>query len=222
MLPKVLPPPNVACWGAASVGGRDDCHVPGWFAAGFYGGNYLDTYRRLTDQFHLPPGHKLKGLSKGMRAKVALSLALAHDPELLILDEPTSELDAAAQKEFVQALRICQSRYGPTFLLLSHQLDLIEAVGLLPKEDARSFVLVFPGEVEKVVKGSDLVGLEYEPPFRFEEPQGGKSYVVVPGAHVEVRGVCERCLKRSRASSSPGSPGRKAPRRVSSVTNRRT
>ncbi|MDP2313922.1 MAG: isoleucine--tRNA ligase [Pseudomonadota bacterium] len=40
------------------------------------------------------------------------------------------------------------------------------------------------GEVEKVVKGSDLVGLEYEPPYRFEEPTGGKSYVVVPGAHV--------------------------------------
>ncbi|MFN7145565.1 MAG: class I tRNA ligase family protein, partial [Myxococcota bacterium] len=41
-----------------------------------------------------------------------------------------------------------------------------------------------PGDVVKVVKGSDLVGLAYEPPFRFEEPQGGKSYVVVPGAHV--------------------------------------
>jgi isoleucyl-tRNA synthetase len=40
------------------------------------------------------------------------------------------------------------------------------------------------GEVEKVVKGSDLVGLEYEPPYRFEEPAGGTSYVVVPGAHV--------------------------------------
>lgn len=40
------------------------------------------------------------------------------------------------------------------------------------------------GDVEKVVKGRDLVGLEYEPPFRFEEPTGGKSYVVVPGAHV--------------------------------------
>lgn len=41
-----------------------------------------------------------------------------------------------------------------------------------------------PGEVERVVKGSDLVGLEYEPPFRFEVPTGGRAYVVVPGAHV--------------------------------------
>ena len=41
-----------------------------------------------------------------------------------------------------------------------------------------------PGEVEQVVKGSDLVGLEYEPPYRFEAPAGGRAYVVVPGSHV--------------------------------------
>ncbi len=41
-----------------------------------------------------------------------------------------------------------------------------------------------PGEVERVVKGVELVGLEYEPPFRFEAPTGGRSYVVVPAAHV--------------------------------------
>jgi isoleucyl-tRNA synthetase len=40
------------------------------------------------------------------------------------------------------------------------------------------------GAVERVVKGAELVGLEYEPPYRFEAPTGGRSYVVVPGAHV--------------------------------------
>ena len=45
-------------------------------------------YRRLTDQFGLSPNRKLKAFSKGMRAKVALSLAMANEPELLVLDGP--------------------------------------------------------------------------------------------------------------------------------------
>ena len=51
----------------------------GWFAAGFHARAYLDEYQRITQRFHLPEGQKLKSLSKGMRAKVALSFALAHD-----------------------------------------------------------------------------------------------------------------------------------------------
>ena len=53
-------------------------------------------------------------------------------------------------------------------------------------------------------------------------PEAVKKLGSISGTHVEVRGTCERCLRRSRASSSPGSPGRTAPRRVSSFTNRRT
>ena len=44
----------------------------------------------------------------------------------------------------------------------------------------------------------------------------------VSGPHVEVRGTCERCLKRSRASSSPASPGRKVRPRASTFIKRRT
>src|SRR3954470_655565 len=58
----------------------------GWFTAGFYDNRYLPSYRLLADQFSLPRAKKLKELSKGMRAKVALALAMAHDPEVLILD----------------------------------------------------------------------------------------------------------------------------------------
>ena len=73
----------------------------GWFTAGFYGPGFLPEYARLIAQFGLPPKKKLKTLSKGMRAKVALSLALAHQPELLVLDEPTSGLDALVRREFL-------------------------------------------------------------------------------------------------------------------------
>jgi ABC-2 type transport system ATP-binding protein len=65
----------------------------GWFTEGFYGGDFLANYKQLCDQFGLAPKKKLKTLSKGGRAKVALALAVAHDPALLVLDEPTSGLD---------------------------------------------------------------------------------------------------------------------------------
>ncbi len=64
----------------------------GWYASGFYGSptEFLKSYDLLTREFKLPPAAKIRDLSKGMRAKVALSLAMAFDPALLILDEPTN------------------------------------------------------------------------------------------------------------------------------------
>ena len=74
----------------------------GWFTAGFYSDTFEDGYRKLVDQFQLPPKKKLTELSKGTRAKVSLALAMAHDPELLILDEPTSGLDTLVRREFLE------------------------------------------------------------------------------------------------------------------------
>jgi ABC-2 type transport system ATP-binding protein len=62
----------------------------GWFTSGFYPDGFYNQYLKLAEHYQLPLARKIKHLSKGMRAKVALSLALAHEPELLILDEPTS------------------------------------------------------------------------------------------------------------------------------------
>ena len=55
----------------------------GWFTAGFYAGGFEHQFRTLVDGFRVPLDRKLSQLSKGMRAKVALSLAMAHQPELL-------------------------------------------------------------------------------------------------------------------------------------------
>lgn len=99
----------------------------GWFAAGFYDNRYLPSYRQLVDQFQLPRGKKLRDLSKGMRAKVALALAMANDPELLILDEPTSGLDTLVRREFLESM-VDRAAGGKTVFLSSHQIGEVERV----------------------------------------------------------------------------------------------
>ncbi len=99
----------------------------GWFAAGFYGDEFLPEYRRLVGQYELPSRKKLKALSKGMRAKVSLALALAHDPDLLILDEPTSGLDTLVRREFLESM-VDRAAMGKTVFLSSHQINEVERV----------------------------------------------------------------------------------------------
>ena len=108
----------------------------GWFAAGFHpepGSTtdpsvpYRERYRRVVEGFALPPGRKIRHLSKGMRAKVALALALASAPELLILDEPTSGLDLLVRREFLESM-VDLAGAGRTVLLSSHQVAEVERV----------------------------------------------------------------------------------------------
>lgn len=99
----------------------------GWFTAGFYGDRFMETYLQLTDGFALPRKRKVCQLSKGMRAKVALSLAMAHRPELLVLDEPTSGLDTMVRREFLESM-VDIAAAGRTVLLSSHQIGEVERV----------------------------------------------------------------------------------------------
>jgi len=99
----------------------------GWFAAGFFSDGFLPRYRQLAAQFTLPASKKIKDLSKGMRAKVALALALGHDPELLVLDEPTSGLDSLVRREFLESM-VERVAGGKTVFLSSHQIHEVERV----------------------------------------------------------------------------------------------
>lgn len=99
----------------------------GWFAAGFYASGYFARYQELVRGFQLPEDRKLKALSKGMLAKVALSLAMAHQPELLVLDEPTSGLDPLVRREFLESM-VGVAAAGRTVLLSSHQIGEVERV----------------------------------------------------------------------------------------------
>lgn len=99
----------------------------GWFAASFYPDGFMNRYRESIEKYELPPKRKIKHLSKGQRAKVALSLALAHDPELLIMDEPTSGLDPLVRREFMESM-VERAATGRTVLLSSHQISEVERV----------------------------------------------------------------------------------------------
>jgi ABC-2 type transport system ATP-binding protein len=105
----------------------------GWFAAAFHldahgtTSGYQYRYTELTHGFDLPATRKIKALSKGMRAKVSLALALASDPSLLILDEPTSGLDVLVRRDFLESM-IDLAGAGRTVFLSSHQIGEVERV----------------------------------------------------------------------------------------------
>jgi phospholipid/cholesterol/gamma-HCH transport system ATP-binding protein len=76
----------------------------------------------------LPPeaGLKLPGeLSGGMLKRASLARALALDPELLFLDEPTSGLDPASSAGVDELILSTHALYGPTIVIVSHDLDLL-------------------------------------------------------------------------------------------------
>jgi ABC-2 type transport system ATP-binding protein len=105
----------------------------GWFAAGFHldghgtTAGYQARYTELTRGFELPARRKIRALSKGMRAKVSLAIALASNPPLLVLDEPTSGLDVLVRREFLESM-VDLAGAGRTVLLSSHQIGEVERV----------------------------------------------------------------------------------------------
>jgi ABC-2 type transport system ATP-binding protein len=79
-------------------------------------------------RFGVPAGMPYGNLSKGQRALVALALALASSPELLVLDDPTLGLDAVARRAFFEELVGELADRGTTVLLTSHDLVGVESM----------------------------------------------------------------------------------------------
>lgn len=81
----------------------------------------------LIERLEINMDRKIRQCSKGMRQKVALLLAMAHDPEILIFDEPTSGLDPLMQQTLLDYLKEEQER-GKTVFFSSHNLSEVEAI----------------------------------------------------------------------------------------------
>jgi len=114
----------------------EDRDLPPWMNAGelirysraFYP-RWDDAYASsLLDQFQLSPKSRIRTLSKGELAKAGLLVALAHRPDLLVLDEPSSGLDPLVRRELLEAVVRSVANEGRTVLFSSHLLDEIARV----------------------------------------------------------------------------------------------
>jgi ABC-2 type transport system ATP-binding protein len=104
-----------------------------WYAK-LRGGVAWDTIRDLCDRLDLDPSRKIGQLSTGNRRKVAIVQAFMHDPDVLILDEPTAGLDPLLQRDVLALVRARRDA-GAAVLYSSHTLpeveDIADRIGIL-------------------------------------------------------------------------------------------
>ncbi len=87
-----------------------------------------EFFDHLMETFRLPMDRKVKELSAGMRAQLNLALAMAADPELLILDDPTLGLDTVARRQFLELAIDLIQKQDRTILFSSHILGDVERI----------------------------------------------------------------------------------------------
>ena len=161
------------------------------FTRAFYRAWNGPLVEQILDHFGLAARQKVRQLSNGQRAQVALALAVGPDPELLILDDPTLGLDTVVRRDFLESMIQIIQRQGRTILFSSHILGDVERVadrigvlvdGVLRvdcpteqfKDAVKKVVLEFgrpapvfpgcPGLVESLQAGTrlELVVVQYE------------------------------------------------------------
>ncbi len=87
-----------------------------------------DLEGRYLKMFELPAKTKIPKLSKGMRSKLMLMLAISRGADLLVLDEPTDGLDPAATEDVLRELMAIAAEAGTTMFFSSHQLSEVELI----------------------------------------------------------------------------------------------
>ncbi len=176
----------------------------GRFVSGFYPSWDDTTYQTLVRDMELPRDRKVRTFSGGMKVKLALALALAHHPELLVLDEPTAGLDPVARHEFLEMVRDQAERSGRTTFFSTHLIDEIELaahrVGIV--DGGRTLYEGTVHELESRMRSlrcrhlDDGSGLVLQPPLPAflndpdhswrilqDRARGGERQVVVETAH---------------------------------------
>lgn len=99
-----------------------------WFVSRFHPTWDQALADRMVHRLELPPGARMSELSRGMSAKVALLCATAFHPEALLLDDPTSGLDAVVRREFLEHVIEVAAEGGRAVLFSSHVLDEVERI----------------------------------------------------------------------------------------------
>jgi ABC-2 type transport system ATP-binding protein len=159
------------------------------FTRAFYARWDQHLLEQILDHFELSPKRRIRRLSRGQQAQVALALAVAADPEVLILDDPTLGLDTVVRRDFLESLIQIIQRRGRTILFSSHILGDVERVadriGILVdgvlrvdcptdhfKQSVRKVLLEFDGPPPEVAQVPGMVN---------RRQVGGKLELVVVG-----------------------------------------
>lgn len=99
---------------------------------GFFGECYrtwdATAAEQMRKRFGLDAARKLGRMSKGEKRQVGLICAVAHNPELLVLDEPAGGLDVVARREFLEIVIELLHERGATVFYSSHQLNDVERI----------------------------------------------------------------------------------------------
>ena len=152
---------------------------------------------RIAD-LGIPADRKVRALSGGQRARLALTIALAKRPELLILDEPMASLDPLARHEFLGALMAAVAQDGLSVLFSSHVVAELERI-------ADYLVVLNGGRVQVAGEVDRLVATH-----RVLTGPGGEAAVQVPGLTVVEAGgtgTQSRLLVRTTAGDGAAPPG---------------
>ena len=163
------------------------------FLGNLRGGVAPQRIDRLADRLDLDPHTRIRSLSKGNRQKVGLIQAFMHEPELLILDEPSSGLDPLVQQTFLELVREAKSN-GQTVFMSSHVLSEVEQtadrVGIV-REGRLIAVEGFEALRSRAVRRVEI---------RFDEPVSAVAFANVSGiSDIQVDGTVMRCLLTGRA-----------------------
>ncbi|MEN3616001.1 ABC transporter ATP-binding protein [Plantactinospora sp. ZYX-F-223] len=141
----------------------------------------------LAERLELDLSRRIRGLSKGNKQKVGLVQAFMHEPELLVLDEPTTGLDPLMQQEFLEMVREARAN-GQTVFMSSHVLAEVQTaadrVGIV-----RAGRLVAVERVESLGKRAVR-----QVEVHFAEPPAVADFTGLPGVtDVSVEGPVLRC-----------------------------
>jgi ABC-2 type transport system ATP-binding protein len=175
------------------------------FTRAFYTSWNDELVGQILDHFELSRRAKIRRLSKGQRAQVSLVLAVAPDPELLILDDPTTGLDTVVRRDFLESMIQIIQRRGRTILFSSHILGDVERVadriGILVdgvlrvdcptdhfKKSIRKVVLEFPGVPPEFPSCAGLVS---------NRQLGNKLEAIIVGYNGQHRQLAESLAPRS-------------------------
>src|SRR6185436_12084947 len=162
---------------------------PKWDAA------YAESLRQ---QFNLEAVARIKNLSRGESAKAGLLVALAHRPELLLLDEPSSGLDPVVRRDILEAIIRTVADEGRTVFFSSHLLDEVERVSdqLAMMVDGR---VVLSGPLDAVKESHHRLTLRFGTPPA--SPPSFDGALSVKGGGQEWTVICNGALSELTAAA---------------------